>query len=409
MITLNCISSKRIGQNKLQNANCVRAPGFINPAFMYSLVWLCVLFLYYLRLSELLSPLSLNTVYLVAGTSLALIIGWILESFNHNFKLSLPRFNLELLKEYVLSPIVGRRLRFAGIAFLLGSITEVIYCGGIPGLGVLGIGPEILYTEFGIPVFHGILNSIFYSCCIVHFARALISNSQSKLLLFVSILNPYLGMSRQMLISLSIQYLLLYFCIRNPSFKSYVKSLVVILAIILIFGYAGDIRSGRDHIISLAAPVFEYPDWLPSAIIWVYIYISTPLNNLNYNIDVTPNYFPLETASTFIPSFAREYFLNLVGSKNNWDLAHEAFNVSSILQSLLVDFGVGGSVLIMLPVGLMFANVMRLANTRVQAFFALIIILHGLALSFFANLLFHLVFVFEIIIVFILFNGVSKK
>jgi hypothetical protein len=39
----------------------------------------------------------------------------------------------------------------------------------------------------------------------------------------------------------------------------------------------------------------------------------------------------------------------------------------------------------------------RRAATSAAAFFMVIVVLHGLALSFFANLLFHLVFVFEMV------------
>lgn len=387
----------------------VNSAFFINPALMYSMIWILVLFLYYIRLSELLTPLQTSTVILVMGTSIALVIGWLLESFRANFRLALPRFNLSSICESINSTIVNRRLKLAWVLFALGTIVEIVYCGGAPGLGLLGVGKEILYTEFGIPGLHGILNSIFYSCCIIQFTKFLLGISKLKLLMIVTFLNPFLGMSRQMFISLALQYLLIYFCIRVPTIKNYIISFSLILIIIFIFGYIGDLRSGRDHIIALAAPVFDYPDWLPSAIIWVYIYISTPLNNLNYNIETIPSYLPLETASTFIPSFAREYFLNLVGSKNNWDLAHESFNVSSILQSFIVDFGIMGSILVMLPLGIIFARILRLANLSAKAFFSLIIILHGLALSFFTNLLFHLVFMFEIIIISKIIEDSKKK
>lgn len=372
----------------------------LNPAFMYATTWTFVLVLYSLGLSELLEPLQTSTVVLVVGSSLAFILGWVLESLPQNAPLATSKFNLEVLRAIIGSAHVGRRLKTVWIIFGLGISVEIAYFGGAPALGLIGIGPEIRYTDFGIPGLHGLLNSMFYACCAVQFTRTLLDSSNNlRLLMLVSLCYPLLGMSRQVLISLFLQYVFIYFSIRRPSPRVLIKACVLFIAIFLIFGYLGDIRSGREHIISLSAPTFEYPDWLPSAFIWFYIYVCTPLNNVNYNIDITPNVLPLETAGTFIPSFARDAFLDALGATRNWELVTETFNVSSLLQSLLTDFGVGGTIVFTLLCGVVFTRLMRRAATNPAAFFAVIVLLHGLALSFFANLLFHLVFMFEIVMI----------
>ena len=372
----------------------------LNPAFMYATTWTFVLVLYSLGLSELLEPLQTSTIVLVVGSSLAFILGWVLESLPQNVPLATSRFNLVALGAIIGSARVGRRLKIVWIIFGLGISAEIAYFGGAPALGLIGIGPEILYTDFGISGLHGLLNAMFYACCAVQFARLLLDPSKRMfLLIVVSCSYPLLCMSRQVFISLFIQYLFIYFSIRRPSVRVFVRTGFLLVATLLIFGYLGDIRSGREHIISLAAPTFEYPDWLPSAFIWFYIYLATPLNNVNNNIDITPNVLPLETAGTFIPSFAREAFLDALGATRQWELVSDSFNVSSLLQSLLTDFGVGGTIVFALLCGVVFTRLMRRATTNPTAFFAVIVLLHGLALSFFANLLFHLVFMFEIVII----------
>ena len=372
----------------------------LNPAFMYAATWMLVLGLYSLGLSDLLEPLQARTVLLVLGSSLAFISGWVLEATLCHWHLAVPRLNLAVLRAIICSSSVGRRLKVAWFLLGLGITLELAYFRGAPALGLMGIGPEILYTDFGIPGFHGLMNSIFYSCCAVHFARVLLNFSRSStLLILVSLGYPLLGMSRQVFISLILQYLFIYLSIRRASLLIFFRTVILIIAVLLIFGYLGDIRSGREHIIALAAPTFTYPEWLPSAFIWVYIYLSTPLNNVNFNIDMTPNFLPLETMGTFIPSFARDAFMSEVGATRNWGLVTESFNVSSLLQSLLTDFGVSGTIVFTLLCGVVFTRLMRRATTSPAAFFAVIVILHGIALSFFANLLFHLVFMFEILIV----------
>jgi oligosaccharide repeat unit polymerase len=200
--------------------------------------------------------------------------------------------------------------------------------------------------------------------------------------------------------SLLLQYLLIYFSIKKTTAKDFVRTGLLFVVALLIFGYLGDIRSGREHIISLAQPTFEYPEWLPSAFIWLYIYLCTPLNNVNYNINIAPNYFPLETASSLIPSIAREHIMAFVGwGSQQWNLVTESFNVSSLLQSFLTDFGVSGTIFFTLLCGIVFSRFLRRSNNSPAAFFTVIVFMHGVALSFFANLLFHLVFIFEIFII----------
>lgn len=372
----------------------------LNPAFMYAATWMSILVLYALGLSDLLEPLRTATIVLVVGSSLAFIVGWAIESLPHSRRLANLQLNLEVLGGTINSAYVRQRLKTAWIILGLGISFEVAYFGGAPGLGLIGVGPDILYTEFGLPGVHGFLNAIFYACCVVQFARIQLGSSKKTYLLTLfSVGYPVFCMSRQILISLLLQYVLIYFSFNRPSLKIFVRTGTVFVAVFLIFGYLGDLRSGRESIISLAAPTFEYPDWLPSAFIWFYIYLCTPLNNVNFNINITPNYLPLETIGSFIPSFARDSFLNAAGSTQQWTLVADPFNVSSVLQSLLTDFGISGTIVFTLLCGIGFSLLMRRSTSRPAAFFSIIVFLHGIALSFFVNLMFHLVFMSEILIV----------
>ena len=369
----------------------------LNPAFMYAATWLFVLFIYSFRLSYLLDPIEPATAVLVFGTSASFIAGWMLESLPYHGRLAAAKIDLDALGPVIKSPRVGRRLKAIWIIFLLGISFEIAFFGGVPVLGLIGIG-SLSYGDFGIPGLHGVLNALFYTGCVVTFARVLLGSSKRVWLLTVtSIVYPILVVSRQVLISMLVQYLFIYFSIRRPSARILVRTGVLVIATLLVFGFVGDARSGRDAIIYIAAPTFDYPDWLPSAFIWVYIYMASPINNVNHNIDITPNYIPLETAGSFIPSIVRDDFLAASGATQQWDLVNSDLNVSSLLQSFLTDFGVGGAIVFTLLCGVMFSWLRRRASTSAAAFFMVIVVLHGLALSFFANLLFHLVFVFEMV------------
>jgi oligosaccharide repeat unit polymerase len=374
---------------------------FLNPALLFSLIWTVVLALYSLKLSQLLEPIRGLTILLIVGCSATFIIGWLLESMICYRPLRTPRIDIGHIAEVLGSTRTRRRARIVLLIFLVGLAFEIAYFGAAPFLGLIGVGHEILYTDFGISGFHGLMNAMFYSVCCYHFARILLCRDPRliKWLMIVSALYPVFVMSRQVLVSLLLQYLFIYLGVRRPSGLQYIRVLAVFIGIFLLFGYLGDLRSGREHIIQLAAPTFEYPDWVPSAFIWFYIYVCTPLNNVNANIDIAPNYLPLETAGSLIPSFARESFLQALGASSQWELVTESFNVSSLLQSMVSDFGIYGSFGFTLLCGLAFSVILRRSRHSPAAFFSLVVLLHGIALSFFANLLFHLVFLFQMLTV----------
>jgi oligosaccharide repeat unit polymerase len=368
----------------------------LNPALLYAATWSSVLLLYSFGLSNLLAPLRPLTIVLVVGTSVAFVVGWGLESLQCHGRLAKFKLNIEVLGAIINSNRVGRRLSIVWILFGLGISFEIVCFGGTPLLGLFGIGARIAYADFGFHGLHGFVNSLFFAGCAITFARILLGSSSRKLLLgFISCGYPVLVLSRQVLMSLLLQYALIYFSLRPPSPKSFFRAAIIFVAAFLIFGYLGDLRTGRDNIISVGQPAFEYPDWLPSAFIWFYIYVCTPLSNVNNNIDVIPSYFPLETAGSLVPSFARNAFLEGLGGRRQWDLVSDALNANSLLQSLLVDFGVIGAVAFTLFCGIAFSRLLRRSRNNAAAFLSVIIMLHGIALSFFANLLFQLVFMSE--------------
>lgn len=371
----------------------------LNPAFLYAATWSFVTLLYAAHLSDMLEPLQGATIVLIVGSSLSFILGWVAESISRGGRLASTRRDYSRIISRIHARPVGRRLRWLAIAFVAGLSLEIAVSGGAPLLGLLGIGADILYTEFGIPGFHGLMNAFFYSFCAMTFARSITGPTSTKhkiLLGLVSLAYPALGMSRQVLISLMLQYLIIYVSFRRLSPSTTLRVVVGFVAAFLIFGYLGDLRSGRDSIIALAQPTFDYPDWLPSAFIWFYIYVCTPLNNVNFNIGIAPHYFPFETIGTLIPSFARDSFLGVLDGRQDWELVSESFNVSSLLQSLVTDFGVVGTIFFTFVAGIAFSRLLRRSATRPGSFFATVVFLHGIALSFFANLLFHLVFLFQI-------------
>ena len=382
----------------------------INPAYLFAALWIFVLFLCGLKFSPLISELSIGTYILVLGGSASFFLGSILESFRSSWRLPNSRYNPSKISSILQSYVLRVRTSKLWFFFLASLLVEIVIAGGLPGLGFIGVGKHIDYTEFGVKGVHGLVNAVFYSASLLTFARLLLSSSR-KLPLFILLTSAYplLTMSRQVMISLFLQYLLIYIALRPLSLASLAGSVLLILAILIAFGYLGDVRTGRDAVLAWVSPSISYPEWLPSGFLWVYLYLCTPINNVNQNIQLEPTLLPFDTFSTLIPSPLRSILLPSVRHDAHWELVSDTFNVSSLLQSLLSDFGLGGSIIFLFFVGLSGSYLVRLAHHDARAFFALIVVLHGIALSFFANLLFHVVFLAEITVLAISVSGIRIR
>lgn len=384
-----------------------------NPVNVYFGIWLFVVFLYSLNLSNLLTPLKSATIYLIFGSGFFLFLGWFLASLKHK---NLKFFNIKLdLKSYIdvfASKSFSRRLRIAFFIWLFFTLLEIVYFGNLPLFSLFGFGPSIRYTEFGIPGIHGFINALYFSVLLLYFIQFLIIRSfKNYFIFFLLVLWPFLVIHRMMFIAFFIQAFFVYYLLRDGQLK--LKNLfilfIVSISVIFIFGYIGDLRSGREHILRLAGFTTEYPDWLPTGFAWIYLYIVTPVNNINFNInnftEISP--FPFETFLRIFPSFVRDVLVDNFVQETSFQLYKNAFNVSTLFLILIKDFGYIATPFLFFFIG--YINyLMCLKSMRDPAYiFFRIVFLYALVISVFSNHMFHLVFIFQGLIGFIIVKGVK--
>ena len=177
---------------------------------------------------------------------------------------------------------------------------------------------------------------------------------------------------------------------------------------VFIFGFIGDMRSGREHILRLARFNGDYPDWLPTGFAWVYLYVTTPINNVNYNIEnhLMFSSTPIETVSQIFPSFVRSAIVRALSEADEFNLYNSAFNVSTIFVSFLKDFGYLLTPFTFLILG--FVNfTFCLKSTKDLSFILFrVVFLYALVISVFSNHMVHLVFFSQAFIGYLLVKGV---
>ena len=317
----------------------------LHPIIIFSTVWLGVLFLYSLQLSYILRYSTATAFLLVAKLwipfALAIAVFTIFRTLFLRLYPGLKTVDLLNISTF------RRRLHLCFSFWILVTIVETIASGGVPILWALR-GSAKTYADFGIPSVHGLINSLQVSLSICYFLLYLLTRRRSYLRApFFFLLWAIVIINRNMMLVTLIEFAALYVRLRPIRFKTMAQITAGALIFVLAFGIIGDIRQGSNALIrDLAQPTADYPDWLPSGVLWAYIYITTPINNLIYNVEVGhPLNSPLfpNTAYSLFPSIIRkEIYGNALDEAETGSLVASAFNVSTAYVGPFQDYGMTG-------------------------------------------------------------------
>lgn len=362
---------------------------------IFASAWLITVFLYALHLSLLL----LYPASLVIGIAGWIIIPFVLAVFLYQVWRSLapprPQLPLKMSESWF-----ERRLKIAFLVWASLTVFEIWYSGGVPILWLIQ-GTGQTYYDFGIHSLHGMLNSLLLTIGLSGFALFAFTGTRRHLWMpaFV-IVWSIVVITRNTLVIVLLEWALVWAMIRGIPWKNVTKVVVVVLALVLVFGYMGDIRTGADTFRQLAAPGPHYPDWLPSGVLWMYIYTTTPLNNLvNTTQSLTPQNNPIfpNTISQLVPSTWRDIIFNPATGNDSQgaDLVENAFNVSTAYLGPFMDFGRFGIACLSIVMGLVSAHFWQDRSLRGSLMYA--VLGQCLVISVFFNHLFYLPVIMQIV------------
>ncbi len=377
-----------------------------NPITFFIATWLLVLFLYFLHCSEILTVLKDKTVIYVGLSCCALTLSYLFVM------ILMPRFSGN--SKYFVSLSLHNSLKIIFWIWCSLTIVEIVYFKSLPILALIGIGSGN-YTEWGIPSLHGLLNAMIITLSNYYFYLYLQKKEKKYLWIFILCLCwPILLVTRQVFMSMSVQAALVYIIINKFKTSTVLKICVAAFIIIFLFGLVGDFRTGsKDSFINLAQPSSSYPSFLPSGFLWVYIYVTSPLSNVNFNIGIYPSFTfnPMYLVASFVPSFIRDKLISGTG-QFNFRLVNEYLNVSSMFPNFLSAFGYFGSIISYFFLGLLFTFVYiktKLRRVNIKWVFILAIILHNIMFSVFVDFFSSLVFLFQILLHFIVGTKIKTK
>lgn len=339
---------------------------------LFGTVWLLVALLYQMHLSKLLIATNSQVASMIAGILVPFIIASLVFTLYSNLSPRAKKNNHSLLENANdledlprLTKRLNRWLLFWGIM----TVVEIIASGGIPLLWLL-TGSSKNYLDFGIKSIHGFLNSLLLAAGICYtglFARL---GQRKYLLCFAGILVwAVLTVTRGLIVVNLVQSVIILALYRGMSTKLAIKIVATGLILVIAFGVVGDLRTGGSSTFrDLAQPTAAYPAWLPSGDLWVYIYLTTPLNNLIYTASSTrPLNDPLfpNTAAPLFPSVLRSaIYGDALSESISGELVDSAFNVSTAYVGPYQDYGAIGIACVSVLFGLLTAIYWKRNNFR---------------------------------------------
>ena len=386
---------------------------FSNPIFIYCLIWGVALFLYNLELTTNILGLNKSTIILVISSVFSFFLAYVILEF---IIISLNGFIIKVRNNHFYKVNTNskvenfeRIIKKISLIWIFFTLFEIFNFKGIPLISVVFLGQyELDYAAFGLPTLHGLMNSLYLSItCSIFILYQVTKNRKFLYLVVIMFFWPILVMSRALMIWTIIEFFSIYFLFNVVNFRKIFGLLSVVFFVIFLFGYIGDNRGQtKDNESERFTDSFvksEYrpiTDKIPSGFIWVYLYVTTPLNNVVWNIEnINPEYNFKYTFRALLPSVIRDDSNKSGGTNNSLELFEEAFNVSSYYANYLKDFGVFGAGVIIFFLQFIVLLIYRSAKKfKIGGMIAYATIFNSIVMSIFFDYFFSLVTIFQVLL-----------
>ncbi|GEM_PF-874387 len=291
------------------------------PFFVYSISFLSILVLYQFGWSDLYPRLN--------GFVLSFILISSFISFLFAF-LQAKKLRLNLVPLELNSSFIKKSIWFLAIGYLL----DFAYERTIPLLRTLS-DPSYSYDNFkGLPTFHVILGTfnIFFS--ILMFDNYLSNKSRKKLILFLGSLVPYVLVMNRGAFMIVFSAMIFLYLMRIPkiNYKSVVRSILILVSILYLFGLVGNIRqpqtkAEKEYLLRVGGASDRFINsGIPSEFYWSYMYLISPLGNFQNMVDKKADDFDTENTGLFVTTQLFPDFISkrLISIFNYDDIVYRA-------------------------------------------------------------------------------------
>jgi hypothetical protein len=265
---------------------------FASPYMAFSLIWTAGILLYLLGWSDAFPTLSFGLLFFLL-TNVILSSGisfWLNRSHYFDFRKITHFLNLRNLF------LINLVLWLVNFAYSRVPLIEIL------------TGTNYGYTDFGIPVVIVFITCYNSFLCLYAFHCYLSSKKKIYLIYYCLCMGLFiLAYSRGLIMVTLVSTTFLWLAAKGGSIrlKQIVVLLVGLMAVLYAFGYAGNIRTAQaiarennqssyvynnEFILEIASASPEFANNLvPNEFFWTYVYIASPISNLQYNVSLPHN------------------------------------------------------------------------------------------------------------------------
>ena len=338
---------------------------------IYFFIFGISIILYSLNLITILSPISFKFILYSFFIPLTIIFVLELSLWRGNkprkFELSF-KLNKEKLE------ILDKRIKSLFVFWIIFSAIDLMVSGFIPLIAAFN-GSSLNYAMYGVRGLGGTLNAAAMALSFSFSYLYSLNIAKRDQLFKFSILMIWqlLTLRRGILISLFLIFFITFLLIKRKSLWKLLKlASLSILTIIISFGMIGDIRGHSNPFASIVRSEHkELFEILPSGFLWVYVYITSSLENLNNNLNALNGecFDILGPLKMIIPSILRPK-----GSCSFY-LETEYLNVSSYLSNYVsTGFFPSYFIFLTLPIVLTIISRRNFLITKKAKYFGIYII-----------------------------------
>jgi hypothetical protein len=263
------------------------------------------------------------------------------------------------------------------LLLVLGFLLDFVYYGGVP-LNILIQTGNYNHTEFGIPTLHVAIVTFGGTYSAVKFSNYLnFKNPKFLMQAVIPVIYDILIVNRGAALIAMVSWLSVIIVRRGGlGLKRGFISLALLLGILYLFGILGNARAGVDAIKEIGRPTETFAgSKVPDSFFWTYIYLTSPLANLQETLNKSENNilrFPELIFSEITPDFISKRILPIVGDGERTETPQvdRALNVATIYGRSYVYLGLPGLVIMFMTLAvtiLVYVNLIRRSIYRVPA------------------------------------------
>lgn len=302
-----------------------------NPYSMFAIVWTISLSIYLLQWSDVFPAISSGLLIFISCAIVSMLL------------ISVLVIRIGVVKYIPVNNLRVKRIKGIFIFNLICWLLNFLY-SGIPIVELLK-GSDIDIHEFGIPTFKVFVLSFNSFFCVYLFHHYLSTKNRKYLWSYIlGILLFILIFSRGLIMMTLLSTFFLWLLKKNNiSFKNIVGVVSMFLLVMFIFGVAGNIRTAKiqtlvdgidrkyssSMILDIGQATEEFKSgFVPDEFFWGYIYIASPISNLQYNLKLSQTNL---TIGNFLGFITNELTYDFISKRVN-----EVFNIPKLDYYLIV-------------------------------------------------------------------------